>query len=156
MRRERKRCPGRSHDIPVRDNSSHTTIYGSQLTLCSSPFSVGHHSTSDDSFAYRPRSEVEDHIKSDNPLPRFRLFLEEQGWWTAEDEEEMKARVKKSVLAALKRAESRKRHELKELFTDVYGGPEPWNIVRSSERRVGVGNEPHSSLTTGPYLSNPF
>lgn len=42
----------------------------------------------------------------------------------------MKMRIKKSVLQAFKRGESKKRHELKELFTDVYGGPEPWNIVR--------------------------
>ena len=94
--------------------------------------SVGHHSTSDDSFAYRARSEVENQIKVDNPLSRFRLFLEARGWWSPSDEDEMKADIKKAVLQAFKRAESRKRHELKELFTDIYGGPEPWNIVRLS------------------------
>ena len=41
----------------------------------------------------------------------------------------MKTRLKQTVLQAFKRAEKNKRHELKELFTDVYGGPEPWNIV---------------------------
>ena len=34
-------------------------------------------------------------------------------------------------MQAFKRAEGLKRHELKEMFTDVYGGEEPWNIVRS-------------------------
>lgn len=90
-----------------------------------------HHSTSDDSFAYRARSEVENWVKSDNPLSRFRLFLEARGWWSSEEEEAMKSRLRIDVLKSLKRAESKKRHELQELFEDVYAGPEPWNIVRS-------------------------
>lgn len=91
--------------------------------------SVGHHSTSDDSFAYRARSEVEDRKRIDNPLLRFRLFLESQGWWNAEQEEELKARLKADVMKSLKRAEGLKRHELGELFEDVYGGEMPWNLV---------------------------
>lgn len=90
---------------------------------------MGHHSTSDDSFAYRPRSEVEERIKVDNQISRFRHFLEDQKWWSHDQEEDMKTRLKQTVLQAFKRAEKNKRHELKELFTDVYGGPEPWNIV---------------------------
>lgn len=41
----------------------------------------------------------------------------------------MKTRHKKEVLDAFKRAEATKRWELKELFTDIYGGEEPWHIV---------------------------
>lgn len=93
---------------------------------------VGHHSTSDDSFAYRARSEVEDRKRIDNPITRFRLFMESQGWWSSEAEEEMKARLKADVMKAFKRAESLKRCELGELFTDVYGGEQPWNIVSTS------------------------
>ena len=33
------------------------------------------------------------------------------------------------MLEAFKRAEVTKRWELKELFEDVYGGEEPWNLV---------------------------
>lgn len=69
-------------------------------------------------------------MKSDNPLSRFRLFLEARGWWSASEEENLKSRLREEVLKALKRAESKKRHELQELFEDVYAGPEPWNIVR--------------------------
>jgi len=92
--------------------------------------SVGHHSTSDDSFAYRARSEVEDRKRIDNPLTRFRLFMESQGWWNAEDETELKAHLKADVMKAFKRAENMKKCQLGELFTDVYGGEQPWNIVR--------------------------
>lgn len=92
-------------------------------------YRVGHHSTSDDSFAYRPRSEVENWKKTDNPLWRMRMFLEGKGWWDAAAEEEMKERTKKQVLNEFRKAETLKRHPLGELFTDVYGGEMPWNIV---------------------------
>ena len=91
--------------------------------------SVGHHSTSDDSFAYRPRQEVEDRKKLDNPIARFRLFMESRGWWSKEEDDITKERLKQEVMATFKRTEKLKRHELKQLFEDVYGGDEPWNIV---------------------------
>lgn len=56
--------------------------------------------------------------------------MESKGWWNTDAETELKARLKADVMKAFKRAESLKRCELGELFTDVYGGEEPWNIVR--------------------------
>ncbi|KIP09697.1 hypothetical protein PHLGIDRAFT_102443 [Phlebiopsis gigantea 11061_1 CR5-6] len=96
-------------------------------------YRVGHHSTSDDSFAYRPRQEVEDRKRIDNPISRFRLFLESQGWWNAEDEESFKDQVKKDVMKSFKRAETLQRPELNEMFEDVYAGEEPWNIKEQRE-----------------------
>lgn len=90
---------------------------------------MGHHSTSDDSYAYRARSEVEDRKRIDNPISRFKLFLESRGWWNEEEEEVLKTRLKNDVMVAFKKAESMKRNKLGELFTDVYGGEEPWNVV---------------------------
>ncbi|KAG7443124.1 branched-chain alpha-keto acid dehydrogenase E1-alpha subunit [Guyanagaster necrorhizus] len=96
-------------------------------------YRVGHHSTSDDSFAYRPRSEVEDRKRIDNPIVRFRLYMESQGWWNAEAEESLKARLKAEVMKEFKRAESMSLCEVGELFTDVYGGEVPWNIREQRE-----------------------
>ncbi|KAF9496534.1 branched-chain alpha-keto acid dehydrogenase E1-alpha subunit [Pleurotus eryngii] len=108
-------------------------------------YRVGHHSTSDDSFAYRARAEVEDWKKIDNPITRFRLFLESRGWWDAQAEEELKDRLKADVMKAFKRAESLPKPELKELFTDVYGGEEPWNLKEQRAELQGLlrkyGNE---------------
>ncbi|EKM79223.1 hypothetical protein AGABI1DRAFT_40547 [Agaricus bisporus var. burnettii JB137-S8] len=101
-------------------------------------YRVGHHSTSDDSFAYRARAEVEDRKRIDNPITRFRLFMESQGWWNEEAETELKARIRADVMAAFKRAEALKRCELGELFTDVYGGEEPWNIKEQREELSGL------------------
>ena len=92
-------------------------------------YSVGHHSTSDDSFAYRARQEVEDRKRIDNPIARYRLFLKNRGWWSDSDSDELKESLKKDVMRAFKNAEGLKRHELKEVFSDVYGGEEPLNLV---------------------------
>ncbi|KAG6916324.1 hypothetical protein DXG01_007374 [Tephrocybe rancida] len=60
------------------------------------------------------------------------------GWWNAEAEEELKVRLKADVMKAFKRADSIKRAELGELFTDVYGGEEPWNIKEQREELTGL------------------
>lgn len=121
---------------------------GRAVLLEAMTYRVGHHSTSDDSFAYRPRSEVEDRKKIDNPIVRFRLFMESRGWWNADAEEELKSRLREDVMKSFKHAESLKRCELQELFTDVYGGEEPWNIKEQREelarllRKYGKDWEP--------------
>ena len=93
---------------------------------------VGHHSTSDDSFAYRPRQEVEEKKRLNNPHARLRSFLESRGWWNNEEEENAKARFKEEVLRAFKRAETMQRPPLSEMFEDVYApGHETWMIVSS-------------------------
>ncbi|KAF9778691.1 thiamine diphosphate-binding protein [Thelephora terrestris] len=96
-------------------------------------YRVGHHSTSDDSFAYRPRQEVEDRKNVDNPIVRFRLFMENRGWWSKEEDEATKERLKQEIMTTFKRVERLKRHELKQLFEDVYGGDEPWNLAEQRE-----------------------
>ncbi|KAH8085403.1 thiamine diphosphate-binding protein [Cristinia sonorae] len=96
-------------------------------------YRVGHHSTSDDSFAYRPRQEVEDRKRIDNPIARYRKFLEARKWWDEEEEEELKDRLKKDVMKAFKKHETMQRHEVKEMFEDVYGGEMPWNIKEQRE-----------------------
>ena len=48
-------------------------------------------------------------------------------------EEKMKAKQKKDVLTAFKRAEGLKRFELKTLFSDVYGGEEPVHLKEQRE-----------------------
>lgn len=75
---------------------------------------------------------MEDRKRIDNPITRFRLYMESQGWWNDEEEESLKTRLKADALTAFKRADSLSRCELGELFKDVYGGEEPWNIVSSA------------------------
>ncbi|KAI6042722.1 thiamine diphosphate-binding protein [Pisolithus marmoratus] len=114
-------------------------------------YRVGHHSTSDDSFAYRGRQEVENKKKIDNPIMRFRLFMESRGWWNDQEEDALKSRLKKDVLTALRKAESVKQSDLRDLFTDVYAGEEPWNLREQREelatllRKYGEAWQPWQS-----------
>lgn len=133
MCRERQRCSLGSYDLPVSHLPSLSTLCRDLILtgfILLFDVSVGHHSTSDDSFAYRPRQEVEDRKRIDNPIARFRLFLHSQGWWSDAEEEELKDRLKQDVMKAFKKAEATKRWPLGELFEDVYGGEQPWNLVR--------------------------
>ncbi|KIM43188.1 hypothetical protein M413DRAFT_397769 [Hebeloma cylindrosporum] len=122
----------------VREGRRRCLEQGRAVLIEAMSYRVGHHSTSDDSFAYRARTEVEDRKRIDNPITRFRLFMESQGWWDADAEAEMKARLKADVMKSFKRAENMKRCELGELFTDVYGGEEPWNIKEQRQELTGL------------------
>lgn len=42
-------------------------------------FRVGHHSTSDDSSAYRSVEEIAKWTKDDSPISKFKLYLEQKG-----------------------------------------------------------------------------
>ncbi|XP_046671324.1 LOW QUALITY PROTEIN: 2-oxoisovalerate dehydrogenase subunit alpha, mitochondrial-like [Homalodisca vitripennis] len=59
-------------------------------------YRVGHHSTSDDSSAYRPVEEVQQ-WEQDSPIARFRLYLEAQGWWNSQAQQEFLTSAKKQV-----------------------------------------------------------
>ncbi|KAJ7095703.1 branched-chain alpha-keto acid dehydrogenase E1-alpha subunit [Mycena belliarum] len=113
----------------VRAARARTQAGGRAVLVEAMTYRVGHHSTSDDSFAYRQRAEVEDRKRVDNPLARFRLFLESRGWWGAEDEAALKERLQKMVMKAFRHAEAAPKGQISNLFSDVYGGEEPWNIT---------------------------
>ncbi|RKO96813.1 hypothetical protein CAUPRSCDRAFT_10020 [Caulochytrium protostelioides] len=83
-------------------------------------YRVGHHSTSDDSSAYRDKKEVADWQRQDSPNVRFRKYLERKGWWDDAAEAHAKKTLRAQVLQAFARAEKVKKPALQHLFTDVY------------------------------------
>ncbi|CAD6580998.1 MAG: hypothetical protein ASARMPREDX12_000334 [Alectoria sarmentosa] len=83
-------------------------------------YRVSHHSTSDDSFAYRAKVEVEDWKRRDNPITRLRKWMQHQGMWDEEKEKEARSQIRKDVLKAFAEAEKEKRAPLRDIFTDVY------------------------------------
>ncbi|SPO04900.1 related to pyruvate dehydrogenase (lipoamide) alpha chain precursor [Cephalotrichum gorgonifer] len=83
-------------------------------------YRVSHHSTSDDSFAYRARVEVEDWKRRDNPIIRLRKWMDNQGIWDEEKEKEARARLRMDVLKAFKEAEGEKKPPVRRMFEDVY------------------------------------
>ncbi|RMZ81643.1 hypothetical protein DV737_g2387, partial [Chaetothyriales sp. CBS 132003] len=83
-------------------------------------YRVSHHSTSDDSFAYRAKREVEEWKRRDNPITRLRKWMEKKGMWNEDMEQEARASIRKEVLREFAAAEKVKRPPLRDMFTDVY------------------------------------
>ncbi|KAK0121456.1 hypothetical protein ONS95_009750 [Cadophora gregata] len=83
-------------------------------------YRISHHSTSDDSFAYRARVEVEDWKRRDNPITRLRKYLEKKGLWDEEKETETRSRLRKEVLKAFAAAEKEKKPPMRSMFEDMY------------------------------------
>jgi 2-oxoisovalerate dehydrogenase E1 component alpha subunit len=83
-------------------------------------YRISHHSTSDDSFAYRARVEVEDWKRRDNPITRLRKYLERKDLWNDDKEAEARKRIRAEVLKAFSEAEREKKPPLRTMFEDVY------------------------------------
>lgn len=80
----------------------------------------GHHSTSDDSTAYRSKEEIEYWSEEKSPLNRTRLLLENRGIWDGEKEIELNRELRKTVLECMKKSEGKPRPPMSQLFMDVY------------------------------------
>ncbi|CBY01749.1 similar to 2-oxoisovalerate dehydrogenase subunit alpha [Plenodomus lingam JN3] len=92
-------------------------------------YRVGHHSTSDDSFAYRQRVEVEDWKRRDNPLTRLRKWLESRNLWSEDEEQSLRAATRKEVLRAFEEAEKLQKPSLRYVFEGV------WKDLSQEQRR---------------------
>ncbi|KAL7072571.1 hypothetical protein ACQ4LE_008041 [Meloidogyne hapla] len=83
-------------------------------------YRLGHHSTSDDSSAYRSADEVKEWTELDLPILRYRRFLESKGWWDMEMDKQWLSKIKSDVLESFNKAEKVKKLPPDELFNDVY------------------------------------
>lgn len=97
-------------------------------------YRAGHHSTSDDSSKYRPIEEIEWWKAVQDPVSRFRKWLETKGWWNTESEAQLRDHARQEVLHAIQVAEKLEKPSLKDIFTDVYDVP-PSNL-RDQERSL--------------------
>ena len=93
---------------------------GKPVLIEAMSYRVSHHSTSDDSFAYRAKVEVEDWKRRDNPITRLRKWMQHQGIWDEEKEKDARSQIRRDVLKAFAEAEKEKRAPLRSIFTDVY------------------------------------
>lgn len=83
-------------------------------------YRIGHHSTSDDSSAYRPVDEVKEWNENYHPVARINRFMKARSWWDDASETSLEADSKNEVLKAFATAEKKKKATWKELFNDVY------------------------------------
>nr|KAF6407225.1 hypothetical protein HJG59_009896 [Molossus molossus] len=83
-------------------------------------YRIGHHSTSDDSSAYRSVDEVNYWDKQDHPISRLRHYMESRGWWDNEQEKAWRKQSRKKVMEAFEQAERKLKPNPNLLFSDVY------------------------------------
>ena len=83
-------------------------------------YRTSHHSTSDDSLAYRPKSEISPWELHNNPITRLRKYLEHKGIWDQSQEEATRKTIREEVLKALREAEGRKKPPLRGMWEGVY------------------------------------
>lgn len=95
-------------------------------------FSIGHHSTSDDSLAYRSKEEIEGWSTKNDPIARFKNYLISKKWWSQTEDDGFRGHIKEVVLQELSRAEKEKKPPIEEMFNDVYDEL-PWNLKEQRE-----------------------
>ncbi|KAJ4715352.1 2-oxoisovalerate dehydrogenase subunit alpha 2, mitochondrial-like [Melia azedarach] len=103
-------------------------------------YRVGHHTTSDDSTKYRPVDEIEWWRTTQDPVTRFRKWIENNGWWSSNNESEIRSSARKQILHAIQEAEKAEKPPVAELFTDVYNIPplnlhEQENLLRDTVKK---------------------
>lgn len=82
-------------------------------------YRLGAHSTSDDPTRYRNEEEVAKWKKKD-PVIRLRKYLENQGLWNQEKEDQFQKEIKDAVTKAIDIAKKTERPSLKSMFEHVY------------------------------------
>lgn len=84
-------------------------------------YRISHHSTSDDSSAYRSAEDVAYWKSSQrDPISRLYQWLEHQGVWNADQDKEARKQIRKDIIRELTLAEKEKKPALKAIFDDVY------------------------------------
>lgn len=83
-------------------------------------YRVGHHSTSDDSTAYRSAEEIEVWQNSEHPITKLQNYMQKKGWWNEQDENDFVKSIRKQVLAQISTSEKKPKADWREMFNDVY------------------------------------
>ncbi len=106
-------------------------------------YRLGHHSTSDDASRYRKNEEVKNWRETNNPITRLGFYMQRKGWWSEEQEKNLRTELRAQTLAALARAEKNQRPNINELFTDVYAELPPHIAEQKAELAEHLAKYPH-------------
>ena len=101
-----------ARDICIRENRP--------VLIEAMTYRIGHHSTSDDSSAYRSVDEVRYWDQKDHPITRLASYLIKKGLWDESKEKEWKDNSRKEVMTSFAKAEKKLKPRWQEMFTDVY------------------------------------
>ncbi|CAH9109832.1 unnamed protein product [Cuscuta europaea] len=114
-------------------------------------YRAGHHSTSDDSTKYRSSDEIELWKRVQDPVTRFRKWIQREGWWDSAAESQLQTSIRKQVLYAIQVAEKAEKPPITEVFTDVYDVP-PANLLEQEiSLRDTIRRHPHDYSSDVPF-----
>ena len=112
-------------------------------------YRLGAHSTSDDPSSYRTTEEEELWHQKD-PIDRMKKWLLGKGWWSDQQDHQIKDAYKKEILNALKSQEKRQSPSLDQLVSDVYQSAPKYLQEQYSELLAHIDKYPDH------YLPNPI
>ncbi|XP_030374122.1 2-oxoisovalerate dehydrogenase subunit alpha, mitochondrial [Scaptodrosophila lebanonensis] len=90
------------------------------IVLEAMAYRVGHHSTSDDSTAYRPADEIEVWNSVEHPISKLKRYMVHKGWFNEAKENEYVKDVRKQVLKQIAVSEKKLKPNWREMFEGVY------------------------------------
>ena len=112
-------------------------------------YRLGAHSTSDDPSSYRT-TEEEELWRQKDPIDRMKKWLFGKGWWSDQQDHQIKDSYKKEILNALKSQEKRQSPSLDQLVSDVYQSAPKYLQEQYSELLAHIDKYPDH------YLPNPI
>ncbi|KAL4709752.1 hypothetical protein ACJJTC_005555 [Scirpophaga incertulas] len=103
-------------------------------------YRVGHHSTSDDSTAYRSIEEIEKWSQGESPINKFKLYLQQKGYWDEDSDKALQKESRDLVLRTMQEAEKKKLPHWKEMLEDVYSEMTPRLQKQANEMEEHLKN----------------
>ena len=102
-------------------------------------YRIEHHTTSDDSWRYRSKKEVQEWVKKD-PITRLELYMKKKGLLKDAYKKKIAGEAKKRVNAAVEKMETTPAPKPEEMFDYVYEKM-PWNLLEQRDEVVGGGDD---------------
>ncbi|RVE43647.1 hypothetical protein evm_011687 [Chilo suppressalis] len=133
----------------IRAARDHALRHNRPALIEAMSYRVGHHSTSDDSTAYRSLEEIQKWNNDENPIQKFKMYLERKGYWDAGSDEALQKEARDLVVKTMQQAEKKQLPPWKEMFEDVYHDMPPriQKQVKELEDHLAVYGE-HYALDT--------
>jgi pyruvate dehydrogenase E1 component subunit alpha len=98
------------------------------------------HTTADDPTRYRAKSEEEEWQKKD-PLPRFRAYLRQKGWWDETWQTQLEQEIDAQIRRAVEAAEAARDFDPSDMFDHVYATIPPYLKAQQEELRAVQGHD---------------
>ncbi|XP_017002647.2 2-oxoisovalerate dehydrogenase subunit alpha, mitochondrial [Drosophila takahashii] len=110
-------------------------------------YRVGHHSTSDDSTAYRPAEEIEVWNSVEHPISKLKRYMVHKGWFDETEETEFIKDVRKKVLKQIAVSEKKLKPNWREMFEGVYAEMPEHLVAQQKELEQHIeGHKEHYPL----------